>query len=345
MKILYGVQGTGNGHISRARALATAFKNYPDIEVTWLFTGRDKKDFFDMDIFGDYLWFKGLTFVTRNGQIQNIETLLNTAPMTFIQDIKTLASRLSQYDIIASDYEPVTAWAARRAKRDVIGIGHQYAFNYDIPISGENLITKNLMKYFAPASLSLGLHWHNFGKPILPPIAEVHDNDGVVIDNKVLVYLPFEDNDTVIALLKPINNYEFFVYSPGLNDKTLGHIHTRKPSREGFQYDLSNAHSVISNCGFELISEALMLGKRILTKPVKGQMEQQSNAEALKQLNLASIIHQLDTQTITSWLQKNQNIAKVIYPNVAAAICEWLINIDRPSPQTLADSLWEETQW
>jgi UDP:flavonoid glycosyltransferase YjiC (YdhE family) len=37
MKILYGVQGTGNGHISRARLMADAFSRRNDVEVDYLF--------------------------------------------------------------------------------------------------------------------------------------------------------------------------------------------------------------------------------------------------------------------------------------------------------------------
>jgi len=36
MKILYGVQGTGNGHLTRARVMAKACKE-KGIEVDWIF--------------------------------------------------------------------------------------------------------------------------------------------------------------------------------------------------------------------------------------------------------------------------------------------------------------------
>ncbi|MBP7664242.1 MAG: glycosyltransferase, partial [Shewanella sp.] len=39
MRILYGVQGTGNGHLSRARVMAKALMKQ-DIEVDFLFSGR-----------------------------------------------------------------------------------------------------------------------------------------------------------------------------------------------------------------------------------------------------------------------------------------------------------------
>ena len=42
MHILYGVQGTGNGHISRANAMAQALARYPDVKVTWLLSGRER---------------------------------------------------------------------------------------------------------------------------------------------------------------------------------------------------------------------------------------------------------------------------------------------------------------
>ena len=67
MRVLYGVQATGNGHISRARAMSKALAAYPDIEVTWLFSGRRKEKLFEMERFGAYEHRRGLTFVTEGG--------------------------------------------------------------------------------------------------------------------------------------------------------------------------------------------------------------------------------------------------------------------------------------
>lgn len=342
MKILYGVQGTGNGHISRARAIAEALKQYPEIEITWLFSGRDRDKFFDMEVFEDYEWRRGLTFITEKGKINNLKTTAGIKPKRLIDDIQSL--NLDRYDVIATDYEPVTAWAGQLARREVIGIGHQYAFNFDIPTTGDTALTNLIMRYFAPADISLGLHWADFGFPILPPIAEIHGTYKPDNPNKVLVYLPFEHNPQVIKMLRPLREYDFYVYSPGLKDKDLGNIHTRKASRDGFQSDLMDAKFVISNSGFELISESLMLGKRILTKPVKGQMEQLSNALALHKLNYATVTHKLDTGVVAKWLGSGRKTKKVQYPDVASAICEWLIDPNRPPASELSKSLWEQTK-
>jgi uncharacterized protein (TIGR00661 family) len=66
MKILYGVQGTGNGHITRARAMQVALAA-AGIEVDWVFSGRERSRFFDMQAFGDFKVFKGLSFATKAG--------------------------------------------------------------------------------------------------------------------------------------------------------------------------------------------------------------------------------------------------------------------------------------
>ena len=52
MKILYGIQGTGNGHITRARVMASCFKEL-GIDVDYVFSGRPEKDYFDMQDFAD----------------------------------------------------------------------------------------------------------------------------------------------------------------------------------------------------------------------------------------------------------------------------------------------------
>ena len=51
---------------------------------------------------------------------------------------------------------------------------------------------------------------------------------------------------------------------------------------------------MISNAGFELLAECLHMRIPILVKPVKGQMEQHSNACALQQLGWGDTLETLD---------------------------------------------------
>ncbi|BFM07166.1 MJ1255/VC2487 family glycosyltransferase [Halioxenophilus aromaticivorans] len=323
MKILYGVQGTGNGHITRARAMAKAFAARPDAEVDYVFSGRDKHKYFDMDPFGDYASFRGLTFRHKAGKISPTATIKSNKLLRLLQDVKNLS--VADYDLVVTDFEPITAWAGKLARKPVIGVGHQYAFRHKIPKKGDSWAANTVMNMFAPVSLGLGLHWHHFGAPILPPIADTNDADQEIEPDKILVYLGFEAPDKVIDMLSQISGYRFFYYGEFEKAHTQGSIHFRPLSRDGFQRDLATASGVICNAGFELASEALELGKKLLVKPLFGQMEQLSNAQALKELQLGSVMQKLDASVVEDWLANQPNV-KIHYPNVAGAIVNWLLN-------------------
>lgn len=327
MKILYGVNGVGSGHITRARIMAKELKKAGH-EVQFLFSGRCISEYYDMEIFGDAWYRKGLTFVIESGKVNKIKTFLNADFTTFLHDIDHLC--LDDFDLIISDYEPIVCWAAKCKKKECIGIGHQYAFDYDIPKSHSNFFLNTFMKWYAPVSLGIGLHWHHFGQPILPPIIDT-PRAKKAIPNKILVYLPFEDDNDVLNLLAPFEDYEFYVYGfYGLCCSERPNIHFKNPSRDGFQCDLADCNGVICNAGFELPSEALHLGKKLLVKAVEGQMEQHSNAEALSELGYGWTTDQLTVATVESFLHSPQYKVQVTFPNVAAYIVNWLNDTSEP---------------
>lgn len=340
MKIFYGVQGTGNGHITRARVMAKELYA-AGIEVDFQFTGRPVDKYFDMEIFKNYRTCAGLTFNTHNGQVSYLKTARDTQPLTLMRDIKSLD--LEGYDLIISDFEPVTAWAARKQKKFVLGIGHQYAFNYAIPRAGSDPIANQVMKYFAPASVGVGLHWHHFGQPILPPIIETKTMPSQLVDNKIIVYLPFENQNEVIALLAPFENFEFHLYSPDVVASKFKHISCNPLSRENFQNDLHDCVGIISNAGFELASEALQLGKKILAKPLHSQMEQISNAAALQQLGYGHTMQDMDLAVIEHWLH-DKNAVHVSYPNVARILVDWIVAGMPTMDKDFVEEVWSSVQ-
>lgn len=382
MKIFYGVQGTGNGHLSRARMMAKQFANYPDIEVQFLFTGRDPDKYFDMEVFGDYMTRTGLTFVTRKGQIQKIETLIKACKSRIFRDIKNLD--LSSYDLVISDYEPITSWAAKRQGKKCIALGHQSAFNYDIPVEGDNIITRHIMKMFAPGDIGIGLHWWHFEQPILPPIIDnealdqyydyvyprlnVVDLDGniklnypdekivlstsetgpqVVSVNRgyILVYLPFENRKTLEKVLSKFPGTKFICYGHSTEYETYHNLEFRPASYKGFQESLAYCDGVIANAGFELNSEALYLSKPILVKPVEGQMEQMTNAYTLDDiLDFGYRTDRIEVDSI-EWFLDLINMTTVIirWPDTSKAIVEWIVDGANPDLiQQLSDDLWAE---
>jgi uncharacterized protein (TIGR00661 family) len=339
MKILYGVQGTGNGHITRACAMNKALALYPDIEVTWLLSGRERaRGCGDIQ---DFQWREGLTFATTGGKINMWKTLQKNNLRQFWRDIQELD--LTPFDLVISDYEPVISHAARKRGVPVVGIGHQYAFNHPIPMRVKNPVLKALMQAFAPASTGIGLHWHHFGFPILPPIVDLHEEAASAPRDahKVVVYLPFENPQNVLAILGSHTNFEFYIYHPDVQHRDHGNLHQRPISRAGFKQDLVSSGRVITNSGFELISECLQLGIAVLSKPLHGQVEQLSNAAALEHLGYADVIHDLDPKSIGTWLHEKKPGVKLDYPDVATRLAGWIATGCNEPADVLASQLWE----
>jgi uncharacterized protein (TIGR00661 family) len=344
MNILYGVQGTGNGHLSRARAMAAAFARSDVLSVDWLFSGRAPERFFDMQDFGDYRTRRGMTFVNIDGHVDYLRTVLGNNYGQFLRDVLTLD--VSAYDVIITDFEPVSAWAGRLRGKTVISMGHQPAFDYRVPVANRDLRTTLVMRLFAPGSVRVGMHWDKFDAPILPPLIDVGDAPVHRCENKVLVYLPFEPQPPVHELLAGLETFEFYIYAPGSEHADRGNLHLRPTCLEGFRADLHDCAAVLCNAGFELSSECLALGKRLLVKPQGRQMEQASNALALRELGYGSTLEELDARQIRYWLEHEDPVPRISFPDVATAITEWLERGDlgEQTLKSLSERLWRRVR-
>lgn len=335
IRILYGIQGTGNGHTTRARALLPALQR-AGATVDCLFSGRAPELYFDMEPFGNYRTFNGLSFATANGRVQIWRSWQQSRARQFLHDVQTLD--VSSYDLILTDFEPISAWAAKIRGKPCIAIGHQYAFDYPIPQQRGDLLTRLVMRHYAPASIRAGFHWHHFQQPILPPLLEHHTP---LADNgQVLVYLPFEDGQQILAALAPLTDYRFKVFHTHQPANLPAHIQWHKPQRQLFVEVLRGCRLVIANAGFELGSEALQLGRPLLVKPLAGQTEQASNVVALEHLKLGRGFHTLDADTLARSLQRMPAKPQVQFPDIANALAHWICDPERSSLKAFSQQLW-----
>ncbi|MGE4337705.1 MAG: glycosyltransferase family protein [Pigmentiphaga sp.] len=389
MRILYGVQGTGNGHISRARAMAPALAAAGH-QVDYLFSGRPAAAYFDMAEFGRWQACDGVTFVVEGGRVRLWRSATQLRLGRWWREVRRLP--MEQYDLVITDFEPVTAWAARRAGTPSINLSHQAAFAYPVPRMAGSRITRALLRHYAPSRHWVGLHWHHFGQPILPPLIQVSDEvrnagstasvaspeakagawsgvardatkgtapgatAGVLADAVsrtttrpgkpfILVYLPFERRADIRRVLAPLREVDFVCYHPDVAvDEEVDGVPWRRLSREGFQRDLHRAEGVICNAGFELPSEALALGRKLLVKPLSGQFEQLSNALALERLGLATRTLALDPRAVEHWLTLPP-AEPVSYPAVAAALADWIGRGRWGEVDDLARGLWSKVRF
>jgi uncharacterized protein (TIGR00661 family) len=339
MRILFGVQATGNGHISRSREIVRNLKEIGH-HVSVILSGRDPSLLWDMEDFQPYTTLKGLTFFTYRGRIQYFQSAINLDFPEYFKDI--LSFNASDYDLVITDFEPVTARIAKWHKIPSIGVGHQYAFLHEIPTAGGNAVSRFVLKKFAPVDYPLGLHWHHFNYPILPPIVPRINNDSKkVSEDMILVYLPFEELTDIISLLKPLTSHHFHIYHKNVSAKDKGNLHFRPYSRGGFLKDLKECNGVITNAGFELVSEALYLGKKLLVKPLARQMEQISNALAVSILDLGLVMNNLDRDFVSRFLETPRN-TPIEYPDVARMIAEWIDNGKWIDLEGITRAAWEK---
>ena len=340
MRILYGVQTTGRGHLTRARPMVAALKALGH-DVHILFSGPPLDPEWLDPVFTPYTTRRGLTFVTRRGRISHLATMLQLRFGEMERDI--YAFDTSGVDLIVTDYEPVTARIGWLRDIPCIGIGHLYAFAHrDVPVAGLNLFNRMVMKCFAPASIPLGLHWHHFDRPILPPTVSLEElGQPVSDDGHILVYMPFESVAEVVRTLNAVRGHRFRFYCRIDTSREEGNVELRPLNREAFVADLVGCRGVIANTGFTFISEALHLGRKILTKPLTQQTEQESNALALRRLGLATVVRRLSAGAIANWAAQ-PDPPPANYPDVLAAVADWIHQGRWQDVEKLSATLWSQ---
>lgn len=312
MKILYAIQATGNGHISRAEALLPFFKNIAEVDI--LVSG------ISADIKLDYpikYRFKGLSFIFgKNGGIDVWKTIRSIDVLRFLKDVNSLD--LKDYDVVINDFEPVSAWASVFEKKRSIALSHQYSLlNSKVPKSSKKaFLARIILKYYAPAKEGYGFHFQRYDENIFTPIIK---NDLIGREtqdkNQYVVYLPAYNDQKIIAVLHKISFTNWIVFSKHtLNEYRIGNISFYPISKNEFNNSLLISKGIICGAGFETPAEALYLKKKLLVIPMKNQYEQQCNAEALKKLGVPVLngLEKKDIEIIKSWV-KSKKIVKLDY--------------------------------
>ncbi|NTU96256.1 MAG: hypothetical protein HGA62_00380 [Chlorobiaceae bacterium] len=341
MRILFGVQGTGNGHISRSRELVRRLRE-DGHDISVIISGRKESELKEIEVFSPFRVLKGMTLVTYKGRMNYIETMFQLDLMRLMSDVLLLDT--SGIDLVITDFEPVTSMVARMRNIPSMGFGHQYAFKYDIPIARGNVFEKYTLLNFAPARYNAGLHWSHFDQPIFPPVIPASLYDRAIlprVEGKILVYLPFEEVEDVTEFIAPFSGFDFFIYGKVTVAGDEGHMHYRTYSREGFLADLMESDGVVCNAGFELPGETLHLGKKLLLRPLDGQIEQESNALAMARLGFGMVMHALDREVLGEWLKRPCR-EPLNYSRTVDYIAEWIKNGRWEDLQKYTDAAWSE---
>jgi uncharacterized protein (TIGR00661 family) len=324
MKILYAIQGTGNGHISRAREIVPLLQQYGDVDL--LISGTQA----DVKLTQDVRYqLHGFSFIFgKKGGVNHYETWKSMNLPRFIKDMRTVP--LKSYNLILNDFEPVTAWACKTNKLESVGLSHQASFQSSkVPKPKSIDWAQLVMKYYAPASHYVGFHFDNYDDFIHTPVIRREIRDMKLSNlGHYTVYLPAIDDKNLVPILHKVANVQWEVFSKHCEaDYESGNVKVRRINNQLFNESLASCAGLFTGGGFEGPAEALFMGKKLLVAPMRFQYEQQCNAYALKQFGLPVIwgSNRNWEPIIKNWVNNPQE-HQFHFPDETAAVIESVVN-------------------
>jgi uncharacterized protein (TIGR00661 family) len=282
MKILYAVQATGNGHISRAMELYPYLKEYGTVDM--FLSGANCTLPMDLPI---KFRSKGLSLhYSCNGGMDYWQMLKNFQPLRLRQEIRDLP--VEKYDLIINDFEYITAAACAKKKVPSVNYGHQASFISSLTPRPEkkNSTGEWILKNYARANRYVGLHFQSYDDFIFTPVIKKEILEAEPTDKKhITVYLPSYCEPQLKKIFREFTDYRFQIFScqtkAPVTDRNMSFLPVDKKL---FNQSLIHCTGIITGGGFETPAEALHLGKKIISIPIRAQYEQQCNAAALQQI-------------------------------------------------------------
>jgi uncharacterized protein (TIGR00661 family) len=309
--ILYGVNGEGAGHSTRAKEVISHLKARGHaVRIVSFDRGLTnlRKDFDVTEIFGWRIAYVNNQVRYRRTVVQNLLSARRTAAS--VSRLKKLIDD-DGIDLAITDFEPLSCHAARSKALPIIAIDNQHCLtNTDVSYPKQHrrdaAAAKMVTRFMVPgadAYLVLSFFDAKVTRPktfLFPPI--LRDN--------ILTAKPREGEHVLVYVTSPAPalarllasvRCSFVAYGFGREGQE-GNILYKKPSLDGFLADLVSAKAVVANAGFSLVTEALHLGKPYLAIPVEHQFEQVFNAYWLDKAGYGAYWDELNKERVESFL-------------------------------------------
>jgi len=309
--ILYGVNGEGAGHSTRAREVISHLQRQGHMVHVASFDRGLRNLCDDFDVTEIY----GLRFAYVNNQVRYRKTMTrNLATVRqAAKSIKQLSALVDNWKIqlVITDFEPLTCQVGHHKHLPIISIDNQHTLtNTDVSYPKQyrrdaavaKLVTR-VMVPRADAYLATSFFMPKVKKAgtfLFPPILRreiLQAKPGA--GDHVLIYVT-SPAPSLAKLLSGIRAL-FVAYGFG-REGNEGNIVFKAPSLNGFLKDLTSCKAIIANAGFSLVTEALHLAKPYLAIPVKHQFEQVFNAYWLDKMGYGAYWEDLNKERVESFL-------------------------------------------
>jgi len=296
VRIVYGIQSTGKGHLSRFLGLLPLLREGGH-ELTVFASGYEDPPEYFLDAVQEsgysYRRFQGVSYVGDNkGGVSNWMTtclFLKNLP-NFLGEFRRAQEIITDFapDVIVSDFDPISGSPFVGAGLPKIGLSHQNVLlspgmYHPSGMVVEKFFTHAVLRLFTEGlDDKLGCHFYPASERCLPPIIRPGIRDAETAnEGHIIVY------HTLPGMLGEVMEYarkhpdrRVLIYGyPGAKD--TGNVHYEQDSGR-FAADLASADAYVGTAGFQSISEAFYLGKKIAVRPIAGQYEQIWNAAQLE---------------------------------------------------------------
>lgn len=340
MRILYGCNSQGQGHLSKAAVLVPLLQARGH-EVRLVSSGPRPPQIYQFDW---HRHLRGLPYILRDGRTDHGRTLIEwirqlPGVAAAVAELKQLV-REFQPELIVSDFEPLTASAALNPGCEVVAMSRQAALlDPAVPLPpGDHFSQKiagTMIRLFTlGADRYLGFHYTPASHRCLPPILRPHLQDLRTPEGNHLFVYNF--HHTTAASVEHLVNWSL---KRGVNVRAYGFLDRVPRGREGrvvFQpsdrsqmlLDLAGSRGAIVTAGFTTPLEAVLLKRPVTVVPLQRQWEQETNAWQLAEAGIA--------QTCPEWDYDRALAAPP--PQVDPRIWRWLAT----SPDDVIDAVLKE---
>lgn len=316
MKIFYAIQATGNGHISRAMQLYPYLLKHGTID--FFLSGSNAS--LDIKLPIKYKS-KGCSLhYSKCGGLNYWDIVKNIKPRQIYKDAESLP--LKDYDIIINDFDSITSLACKIQNINSVQLGHQASFissNTPRP-EKKSIMGEMILKHYAPSAKNIGLHFEKYDSFILPPIIKDEIIASEPLNLKHLtVYLPSFDKNCLEKAFNRIPEIQFHWFLNTVEKiHTVGNITYFPVNQKKFNRSLITCEGIITGGGFETPAEALYLGKKVLSIPIRNHYEQECNAAALKKMGVPVVYEVGDdfNTIIENWIDLDLNYPKIQANNI-----------------------------
>lgn len=324
-RILYGIHGTGHGHAMRGLILA---RSLPQHE--FLFVANDDAPAVLEPEFR-VARLPNLGTVFKNYRVDLAATVRRALPLlwNFSKYTDAACELIESFkpDVCMTDLEPFVPAAAKKANLPCLTLDHQHTLTlcrHDLPA---NLLRDAIVQgvtprwLFRPTAANLLISFYQppvkpgWNAKVTPPILRQKTLDlKPEPGNDILVYQSNSRDSRLLDFLKTATTRTAHVFGYTETESRDGNIFFHRRDEDRFGELLAKSAYVIMGGSHTLMSEALHLGKPVLSIPLLAMLEQRINALYLERLGygVQTSMDQLSQALLANFESRLQEFAYAI---------------------------------